>query len=163
MPAKRSRVSRGSAAPPEIRYFTLPPSASCTLPKRKRPASIPSFFPSMRLSSPPQLNAVSKAGPRECTSVRIRRSRSCQSAGTPTIAVTRPSFRPSARRSPFSSSRYAMRDPRDSGRTSPQVNSKVWWSGRTDITRSPADSGNTGASAATSDVKFACVSLTPLG
>jgi len=43
------------------------------------------------------------------------------------------------------------------------VNSKVWWSGRTDSARSPGFSGKSGASPAMSDVKFAWVSITPLG
>ena len=43
------------------------------------------------------------------------------------------------------------------------MNSKVWCSGSTLSTASPRDSGNTGDSAATSEVKFACVSITPLG
>ena len=66
-------------------------------------------------------------------------------------------------RSPLSSSRYTVDDPRESGSNMPQVNSKVWCSGSTESTRSPWVSGNTGASAATSAVKLPCVSITPLG
>jgi hypothetical protein len=43
------------------------------------------------------------------------------------------------------------------------VNSNVWCNGKTLSTASPRESGKIGASAATSEVKFACVSSTPLG
>ncbi len=56
-----------------------------------------------------------------------------------------------------------MREPRDSGRSMPQVSSKVWWSGSTLSTRSPRPSGNSGASDATSAVRLSCDSITPLG
>ncbi len=88
---------------------------------------------------------------------------SCQSAGTPTIAVTLPSDSACASRSPVKPSRYDTRAPRESGRMSPQVNSNVWWRGSTESTRSPGRSGKSGASCAASEVKFAWVSLTPFG
>ena len=43
------------------------------------------------------------------------------------------------------------------------MNSKVWWSGSTESTRSLSLSGKTGASDASSAVKFPCESITPLG
>ena len=53
---------------------------------------MPKPLASWRLSSAAKSNAFPTIGPFACTCARIRRSSSCQTAGTPTIAVTRASF-----------------------------------------------------------------------
>ncbi len=160
---KNSAVFFGRAAPPLIRYRGPPPSASWMSPKNTRPRLRPAFWPSVRLTSMARSNTFSTAAPRSFTRCSMRRSSICQRAGTPTIAVTRPLVRPSESFSAVSSSRYRIRAPRESGRSMPHVNSKVWWSGSTLSTRSRSVSGKIGASAASSEVKLPCVSITPFG